>query len=87
MGAALRKICKEYLKDFTQLKARKLESQTAFDYIPDYRLTVDRKYRHQLERKIGYLYSVDYSNECYHILCLTLARFVDDLRDEILKID
>jgi hypothetical protein len=47
------------MKDFIKLKTKKLEETTEFDYIPDYRLTVDKRYRKQLEYKIGYVYRFD----------------------------
>ena len=45
MGDALRKICKEYFTDFAKLKLRKLIGHVEYDYMPDYRLTVDKGYR------------------------------------------
>ena len=45
MGDALRKICKEYFCDFVKLKERKLAGTVEYDYMPDYRLTVDKHYR------------------------------------------
>lgn len=45
MGDALRKICKEYFCDFVKLKERKIVGSVEYDYMPDYRLTVDKHYR------------------------------------------
>jgi hypothetical protein len=45
MGRTLLQICKEYLKDFSQLKNKKLLETTSFDYIPGYRLSMDQEYR------------------------------------------